>query len=425
MTGQASRTTLSVTFGLLRRQMESSRYDIAIIGGGILGLSTAMQLLERAPQWRVAVVEKEEELATHQTGHNSGVMHSGIYYRPGSHKAQFCVAGLNNMVKFCEENEIEYQQCGKVIVALNESEFGRLDDLYQRGTANGVPDLELVGPERLKEIEPHTAGARALWAPHTGIVDFTKVAAAFANKFQQAGGDIFMGAAVKKIVRISDSAALETTKGTLQAKYLINCAGLYADKVAAMAGEKVGVRIIPFRGEYYTLRPESHHLVSGLIYPVPDPQFPFLGVHFTRNIKGHVEAGPNAVMALRREGYRKRDFNLGESLGNLAYPGFWKMAAKYWKIGMGEVYRSYSRRVFLHDLQRLIPEIQNSDLDSGGSGVRAQAVARDGSLLDDFSIIQGRDAIHVLNAPSPGATSSLAIGEHIAGLAVGNFGASG
>ena len=405
--------------------MESSRYDIAIIGGGILGLSTAMQLLERAPQWRVAVVEKEEELATHQTGHNSGVMHSGIYYRPGSHKAQFCVAGLNNMVKFCEENEIEYQQCGKVIVALNESEFGRLDDLYQRGTANGVPDLEMVGPERLKEIEPHTAGVRALWAPHTGIVDFTKVAAAFANKFQQAGGDIFTGAAVKKIIRTSDSVALETTKGILQAKHLINCAGLYADKVASMTGEKVGVKIIPFRGEYYTLRPESHHLVSGLIYPVPDPQFPFLGVHFTRNIKGHVEAGPNAVMALRREGYRKRDFNLGESLANLAYPGFWKMAMKYWKIGIGEVYRSYSRRVFLHDLQRLIPEIQNSDLDSGGSGVRAQAVARDGSLLDDFSIMQSLDAIHVLNAPSPGATSSLAIGEHIADLAVGNFRASG
>ena len=404
--------------------MESSQYDIAIIGGGILGLSTAMQLLERAPQWRVAVIEKEEQLATHQTGHNSGVMHSGIYYRPGSHKAQFCVAGLNNMVKFCEENEIEYQQCGKVIVALHESEFGRLDDLLQRGTANGVPDLEMVGPERLKEIEPHTAGVRALWAPHTGIVDFTKVAAAFANKFQQAGGDIFTGAAVKKITNSSGSVALETTKGTLQAKHLINCAGLYADKVASMTGEKVGVRIIPFRGEYYTLRPESHHLVSGLIYPVPDPQFPFLGVHFTRNIKGHVEAGPNAVMALRREGYRKRDFSIGETLGNLAYPGFWKMAMKYWKIGTGEVYRSYSRRVFLRDLQRLIPEIQNSDLASGGSGVRAQAVARDGSLLDDFSIIQGRDAIHVLNAPSPGATSSLAIGEHIAGLAIDNFGVS-
>ena len=403
--------------------MESSQYDIVIIGGGILGLSTAMQLLERSPQWRVAVVEKEEELATHQTGHNSGVMHSGIYYRPGSRKAQFCVAGLNNMVKFCEENEIEFQQCGKVIVALHESELGRLQDLYERGTANGVPDLEIVGPERLKEIEPHTAGVRALWAPHTGIVDFTKVAAAFANKFQQAGGDIFTGAAVKKITRSTGSVALETTKGTLQAKYLINCAGLYADKVASMTGENIGVRIIPFRGEYYTLRQESHHLVSGLIYPVPDPQFPFLGVHFTRNIKGHVEAGPNAVMALRREGYRKRDFSLGDSLGNLAYPGFWKMALKYWKIGMGEVYRSYSRRVFLRDLQRLLPEIQNSDLASGGSGVRAQAVARDGSLLDDFSIIQSGDAIHVLNAPSPGATSSLAIGEHIAGLAIENFGA--
>ena len=404
--------------------MESSQYDIVIIGGGILGLSTAMQLLERSPQWRVAVVEKEEELATHQTGHNSGVMHSGIYYRPGSRKAQFCVAGLNNMVKFCEENEIEFQQCGKVIVALHESELGRLQDLYERGTANGVPDLEIVGPERLKEIEPHTAGVRALWAPHTGIVDFTKVAAAFANQFQQAGGDIFTGAAVKKITRSTGSVALETTKGTLQAKYLINCAGLYADKVASMTGENVGVRIIPFRGEYYTLRQESHHLVSGLIYPVPDPQFPFLGVHFTRNIKGHVEAGPNAVMALRREGYRKRDFSLGDSLGNLAYPGFWKMALKYWKIGMGEVYRSYSRRVFLRDLQRLLPEIQNSDLASGGSGVRAQAVARDGSLLDDFSIIQSGDAIHVLNAPSPGATSSLAIGEHIAGLAIENFGAA-
>ena len=404
--------------------MESSQYDIVIIGGGILGLSTAMQLLERSPQWRVAVVEKEEELATHQTGHNSGVMHSGIYYRPGSRKAQFCVAGLNNMIKFCEENEIEFQQCGKVIVALHESELGRLQDLYERGTANGVRDLEIVGPERLKEIEPHTAGVRALWAPHTGIVDFTKVAAAFANKFQQAGGDIFTGAAVKKITRSTGSVALETTKGTLQAKYLINCAGLYADKVASMTGENVGVRIIPFRGEYYTLRQESHHLVSGLIYPVPDPQFPFLGVHFTRNIKGHVEAGPNAVMALRREGDRKRDFSLGDSLGNLAYPGFWKMALKYWKIGMGEVYRSYSRRVFLRDLQRLLPEIQNSDLASGGSGVRAQAVARDGSLLDDFSIIQSGDAIHVLNAPSPGATSSLAIGEHIAGLAIENFGAA-
>ena len=406
--------------------MESSQYDIAIIGGGILGLSTAMQLADRVPRWRVAVLEKEEDLATHQTGHNSGVMHSGIYYRPGSHKAQFCVAGRNNLVRFCEENEIEYQQCGKVIVAIEESELGRLQDLYERGTANGVPGLEIVGPERLKEIEPYTTGVRALWAPHTGIVDFTKVATAYAGKFQQSGGDIFTGAPVRKITRPGGSGgslALETPKGILQAKHLINCAGLYADRIASMSGENVQVRIIPFRGEYYTLRPESHHLVSGLIYPVPDPQFPFLGVHFTRNIKGHVEAGPNAVLALRREGYRKRDFDLGESLGSLTYPGFWKMALKYWKIGLGEVYRSYNKRVFLRDLQRLLPEIKDSDLAGGGSGVRAQAVAKDGSLLDDFSILQGRDAIHVLNAPSPGATSSLAIGEHIAGLALENFGA--
>ncbi|NQW23868.1 MAG: L-2-hydroxyglutarate oxidase [SAR202 cluster bacterium] len=404
--------------------MESSQYDIAIIGGGILGLSTAMQLAARAPQWRVAVLEKEEALATHQTGHNSGVMHSGIYYRPGSHKAKFCVAGLNNLVQFCNDNEIEYQQCGKVIVATDESEFGRLQDLYERGTANGVPDLEIVGQERLKEIEPYVKGVKALWAPHTGIVDFTKVAAAYAEKFQQAGGDIFTGAPVRKIVRSTGSVALETPKGTLQAKHIINCAGLYADKVAVMTGEKVGVRIIPFRGEYYTLRPESHYLVNGLIYPVPDPRFPFLGVHYTRNIHGHVEAGPNAVMALRREGYRKRDFDLGETLGSLTYPGFWKMAMKFWKIGMGEVYRSYSKRVFLRDLQRLLPEIKDSDLAGGGAGVRAQAVANDGSLLDDFSIIEGKDSIHVLNAPSPGATSSFAIGEHIAGLAVNNFGAS-
>ena len=403
--------------------MESNQYDIAIIGGGILGLSTAMQLLERAPNWRVAVIEKEAQLATHQTGHNSGVMHSGIYYRPGSHKAQFCVAGLNNMVKFCDENGIEYQQCGKVIVALNESELGRLQDLFQRGTANGVPDLEIVGPERLKEIEPHTVGMRALWAPHTGIVDFTKVAAAFANKFQQAGGDIFTGAAVKKITNMTGSVALETTKGTFQAKHLINCAGLYADKVAAMTGEKLGVKIIPFRGEYYTLRPESHHLVNGLIYPVPDPRFPFLGVHYTRNIHGEVEAGPNAVLALKREGYRKSDVDLAESWGTFTYPGFWKMSMKHWRTGIGEIHRSYSKRVFVNDLRRLLPEIQAQDLVPGGSGVRAQAVSSSGAVLDDFSIIQGREAVHVLNAPSPGATSSIAVGEHIADLAAEAFGA--
>ena len=403
--------------------MESQEYDIAIVGGGIIGLSTAMHLSARVPRWRVAVLEKESGLATHQTGHNSGVIHSGIYYRPGSFKSQFCVAGVSKLLRFCEENEIEYQQCGKVIVATDESELGRLQALYDRGVANGVGGLEMVGPERLREIEPHAAGVQALWSPETGIVDYGQVARSYAMRFQQAGGDIFTEAPVRNIRRGGGSLSLETPKGTVQAKHIINCAGLYSDRIAEMTGETVGVRIIPFRGEYYTLRPESHHLVSGLIYPVPDPRFPFLGVHYTRNITGSVEAGPNAVLAFSREGYRKRDVNLGETWGSVSYGGFWRMTLRNWKIGLGEVHRSYSKRTFLRDLQRLLPEIRETDLASGGSGVRAQAVAKDGSLLDDFNIIRGREAIHVLNAPSPGATSSLAIGEYIVDLAAEAFGA--
>ena len=402
--------------------MESQEYDIAIVGGGIIGLSTAMHLSARVPRWRVAVLEKESGLATHQTGHNSGVIHSGIYYRPGSFKSQFCVAGVSKLLRFCEENEIEYQQCGKVIVATDESELGRLQALYDRGVANGVAGLEMVGPERLREIEPHAAGVQALWSPETGIVDYGQVARSYAMRFQQAGGDIFTEAPVRNIRRGGGSLSLETPKGTVQAKHIINCAGLYSDRIAEMTGETVGVRIIPFRGEYYTLRPESHHLVSGLIYPVPDPRFPFLGVHYTRNITGSVEAGPNAVLAFSREGYRKRDVNLGETWGSVSYGGFWRMTLRNWKIGLGEVHRSYSKRTFLRDLQRLLPEIRETDLASGGSGVRAQAVAKDGSLLDDFNIIRGREAIHVLNAPSPGATSSLAIGEYIVDLAAEAFG---
>ena len=403
--------------------MESQEYDIAIVGGGIIGLSTAMHLSARVPRWRVAVLEKESGLATHQTGHNSGVIHSGIYYRPGSFKSQFCVAGVSKLLRFCEQNEIEYQQCGKVIVATDESELGRLQALYDRGVANGVGGLEMVGPERLREIEPHAAGVQALWSPETGIVDYGQVARSYAMRFQQAGGDIFTEAPVRNIRRGGGSLSLETPKGTVQAKHIINCAGLYSDRIAEMTGETVGVRIIPFRGEYYTLRPESHHLVSGLIYPVPDPRFPFLGVHYTRNITGSVEAGPNAVLAFSREGYRKRDVNLGETWGSVSYGGFWRMTLRNWKIGLGEVHRSYSKRTFLRDLQRLLPEIRETDLASGGSGVRAQAVAKDGSLLDDFNIIRGREAIHVLNAPSPGATSSLAIGEYIVDLAAEAFGA--
>ena len=402
--------------------MESQQYDVAIVGGGIIGLSTAMHLTQRNSDLRVAVLEKEAELATHQTGHNSGVIHSGIYYRPGSHKANFCVAGVRKLIQFCDENEIEYEQCGKVIVATDESELGRLDNLYERGVANGVEGLEVIGPERLREIEPHAAGIKALWSPATGIADYPKVAQTYANKFAHAGGDIFTEAPLQRIDKKGDTLALQTPKGTVQARHMINCAGLYADRVAAMIEDRVDVRIVPFRGEYYTLKPESHHLVSGLIYPVPDPRFPFLGVHYTRNIWGSVEAGPNAVLALSREGYRKRDLNLGETMGTLTYPGFWKMTSRHWRTGLSEMRRSYSKKIFLRDLQRLLPDIREEDLAPGGSGVRAQAVDRNGGLLDDFSIIQGRQAVHVLNAPSPGATSSLAIGEHISTLAAEAFG---
>ena len=405
--------------------MDSKVYDVVIVGGGIVGLSTAMQLKsDRFPNWRVAVVEKESTLASHQTGHNSGVIHSGIYYRPDSQKARFCVTGIQGLLRFCEENKIEFQQCGKVIVATSEEEVGRLQTLYERGISNGVQGLEMIGPERLKEIEPHSAGVQALWAPSTGIVDYKKVALAYAARFQQNGGDIFANAQVRRITRYPNELVLETAKGALKTKHVINCAGLYADRVAEMMGERLEVRIIPFRGEYFTLRPERHHLVNGLIYPVPDPRFPFLGVHYTRTIGGQVEAGPNAVLAMSREGYRKSDWDLGESWGTFTFPGFWRMSAKQWRVGVGELRRSFSKKRFVRDLRQLLPEIQDSDLVPGGSGVRAQAVARDGALLDDFSILRGREAIHVLNAPSPGATSSLAIGAHIVDLAAETFAAT-
>lgn len=401
--------------------MDSRKYDVAIIGGGIIGLSTALWLTERYPRSRVVVIEKEKELAVHQTGHNSGVIHSGIYYRPGSQKARFCVSGVEYLTRFCEANDIEYERCGKVIVATNESELGRLEDLHQRGTANGVEGLEMIGPERLKEIEPHATGIKALYSPGTGIVDYRKVANAYADNLSANGGEILTDSEVRNIRRSAGSIFLETTRGSLESKYLINCAGLHADKVARMMGVSPDVRIIPFRGEYYTLNPQSRHLVKALIYPVPNPRFPFLGVHFTRNAHGEVEAGPNAVLAFAREGYRKTNFNAGETLGTLGYPGFWAMTMKHWRTGVGEMHRSFMKSVFLHDLQRLLPEVKGTDLVSGGSGVRAQAVDKSGRLLDDFSIQETEGAIHVLNAPSPGATSSLSIGEHIVSLAARSF----
>ena len=401
--------------------MDSRKYDVAIIGGGIIGLSTALWLTELYPRRRVVVIEKEKELAVHQTGHNSGVIHSGIYYRPGSQKAKFCVSGVDYLIRFCEANDIEYERCGKVIVATDESELGRLEDLHQRGTANGVEGLEMIGPERLKEIEPHATGIRALYSPGTGIVDYKKVANAYADNLCANGGEVLTDSEVRNIRRSAGSIFLETTQESLESKYLINCAGLHADKVARMMGVSPDVRIIPFRGEYYTLNPQSRHLVKSLIYPVPNPRFPFLGVHFTRNAHGEVEAGPNAVLALAREGYRKTNFNAGETLGTLSYPGFWAMTMKHWRTGVGEMHRSFMKSVFLHDLQRLLPEVEGGDLVSGGSGVRAQAVDKSGRLLDDFSIEETEGAIHVLNAPSPGATSSLSIGEHIVSLAARSF----
>ena len=401
--------------------MSSSRYDVAIVGGGIIGLATALQLTRRYPRCRVAVVEKEPDLAAHQTGHNSGVIHSGIYYRPGSQKAHFCVRGVASMVRFCDENGIDYQRCGKVIVATDESELGRMEDLYQRGVANGVPGLERIGPERLREIEPNTRGVAALYSPGTGIVDFRRVAGVYADQARSEGAEIMTGRRVVGASVQPGAVRLETTQGGVESRHVINCAGLHADRVARMMGVDPGVRIVPFRGEYYTIREDRRDLVKALIYPVPNPRFPFLGVHFTRDIHGNVEAGPNAVLALAREGYRKTNVSVGDTLGTLAFRGFWSMAMRTWKTGLGEMHRSFSKGVFLRDLQRLLPGIRSEDLAPGGAGVRAQAVDRTGRLLDDFSIHSSSGAIHVLNAPSPGATSSLAIGEHIVGLAAESF----
>jgi L-2-hydroxyglutarate oxidase len=402
--------------------MASHKYDIAVIGGGIVGVATAMRISEKYPRYGVGIIDKEDELAQHQTGHNSGVIHSGIYYKPGSLKAQNCVTGVKSLLEFCDQNGIQYDLCGKVIVATDESELPRLDELYRRGTENGVPGLEMIDADRIREIEPHAAGIKGLHSPRTGIIDFSEVTQAYARHVLENGGEILLGAKVEAILQAEDHIHLTTTEGDVEAKYLINCAGLYADAVARMMQLDLGLRIVPFRGEYYYIKPESHHLVKGLIYPVPDPEFPFLGVHFTRTIHGGVEAGPNAVLATSQEGYRKRNFNPGELLGTLGYGGFWTMTRKYWKTGLHEVYRSFSKAAFTKALQRLVPEIRSEDLMTGGAGVRAQAVEADGRLVDDFRIVETERAIHVLNAPSPGATSSLSISAGILEMAERNFG---
>jgi len=394
--------------------MGRGRYDVAIVGGGIIGLATAHALLGRKPGVRVVVLEKEARPGQHQTGHNSGVIHSGLYYRPGSAKARLCVDGARRMVAFCAAHGVPTRRLGKVVVATTSEDVARLGALRERGAANGVPDLAWLGPGELRAIEPHATGLAALHVPNATVVDFGRVAAALAALVAAAGGEVACGAEFHRLVRGAEGLVLETAGGPVEARTLVNCAGLHADRVARRAGARPDVRIVPFRGEYYTLRPERRSLVRGLVYPVPDPAFPFLGVHFTRTVDDGVEAGPNAVLALAREGYRLGRIRPADVAGMLAYRGFWAMARRYWRTGLGELVRSLRKPAFVAALQRLVPEVRAGDLVPGGAGVRAQAVAPDGALVDDFRIVAGADAVHVLNAPSPAATASLAIGESIA-----------
>jgi len=391
--------------------------DVTIIGGGIIGLATGLALSERRPGARLVVLDKEPALAQHQSGHNSGVIHSGIYYKPGSYKARQCVEGARLMTDFCDAHGIRYERCGKVIVATDESELPRLATLHERGTANGVPGLKLLAAEEVREHEPHVRAVRGLLSPWTGIIDYVEVANAMADDLRKRGVQILTGARVARARRTLDGLVLEGPRIVIETRRVINCAGLHSDRVARAMGADPEVSIVPFRGEYYMLREARRSLVKGLIYPVPDPEFPFLGVHFTRTIHGEVEAGPNAVLALAREGYTRTTVRPAEALSTLMYPGLWAMARKYWKVGAYEVYRSVSKAAFVKSLQRLVPDLQPGDIEPGGAGVRAQAVSRDGALVDDFRIVESPDAIHVVNAPSPGATASIAIGRHISGLA--------
>ncbi len=402
----------------------TSRHDVLVVGAGIIGLASALRLLERHPGLRLAIVDKEPEIGRHQTGHNSGVVHRGVYYAPGSLKARLCVQGATELVAYCAARGIPIIEAGKVIVALDESELPALEELHRRATANGVPDLQLIGPEALQELEPHAAGVRALHSPRTGVVDFGAVARAYADDVTARGGEILLAREVRAIHERGDQVTVETPAGELAATHLVACAGLQSDRVAAMSEKDAArdLRIVPFRGDYYVLRPERRHLVRGLIYPVPDPRFPFLGVHFTIRHDGDVWAGPNAVLAFRREGYGRFDISPRELAGTLAFPGFLRVAGRYWRTGAGEMWRDYVRSAFVAALRRYVPEVSGDDLLPGPSGVRAQAVARDGSLVDDFLVERTGRALHVRNAPSPAATSSLAIGALIADRAEAELG---
>jgi L-2-hydroxyglutarate oxidase len=390
--------------------------DIVIVGGGIVGLATAYHLTEKYPNKKILVLEKEDEVAHHQTGNNSGVIHSGLYYKPGSLKAKNCIDGYHMMIQFCDEHQIPYDLCGKVVVATDKSELGRLRDLFDRGRENGLEGLEMLDQARLKEIEPHLAGIQGIRVPQTGIVNYKQVCQKLAEIITQRGGEIHLNTLVQAMKETADNVQITTSTISVECQLIINCAGLYSDEVAKMHLGKLDTRIIPFRGEYFELTAEAEHLVKHLIYPVPDPNFPFLGVHFTRMIGGGIEAGPNAVFAFKKEGYLRTDFNFKEFFGSLLWPGFQKVMFKYWKTGLGEMYRSFSKKAFTKALKRLIPEVQEEHLVPAPAGVRAQACDRTGGLLDDFKIVHEKRAIHVINAPSPAATSSLSIGKTISDM---------
>ncbi|MEL7238287.1 MAG: L-2-hydroxyglutarate oxidase [Planctomycetota bacterium] len=397
---------------------DATLYDITVVGGGIVGLATAYTLSQRHPDRRVVVLEKESVVAKHQTGHNSGVIHSGIYYKPGSLKATNCRRGKMLMEQFCADQGIAYDTCGKVIVAIDEADLGPMEMILGRGKENGV-NCTKIGVERLKELEPNCAGVAAIHVPESGIVYYTEVCQRLAQLVEEAGGSIMTGAGVQDIVRDGDTLVCETGRGEVRSRYLVNCAGLHSDRVTKLTGQKPPVKIVPFRGEYFELKPHARSLVKNLIYPTPDPAFPFLGVHFTRMIHAdehghHVECGPNAVLAYKREGYSKLGLSPRDLAETLTYPAFWKMSLKYWKTGVGEMWRSVSKAAFVKALQRLLPAITADDLEPAPAGVRAQALAPDGKLLDDFALAEGDRVVNVLNAPSPAATASLAIAEHIA-----------
>jgi (S)-2-hydroxyglutarate dehydrogenase len=389
------------------------QYDYLIVGAGLVGLSTAYHLKLKNKESKVLVLEKEPNIGLHQSGNNSGVIHSGIYYKPGSLKAQNCISGYNSIIDFAKEHGISYDLCGKIIVATNNKELPLLENIYNRGIQNGLSDLVYLSRDEFREIEPHCEGLKAIRVPQTGIIDFPGVAKVLKNLFVELGGDIFFNHKVENIIKKKDGITILAGGNEFLTKKIVTCAGLYSDKLSKLTNPKNDLKIIPFRGEYYKLKEEKKYLVKNLIYPVPNPNFPFLGVHFTRMTDGNIEAGPNAVLAFKREGYKFSDFNFSETMETLTWPGFWKIVAKYGQTGLGEMHRSLSKSAFTKALQVLIPEIEEEDLIPGGSGVRAQACDRNGVLIDDFDIVKDGNIIHVRNAPSPAATSCLSIGKEI------------